>query len=602
MLGLQGLSGTGDPNYANNLPRFTFDRFRGVSGTNHNDQAQTTIEYTDNMTWIHGKHTFKWGTDIQRYQVNDNHIPNNHTGAFGFGDNISGFDYANFLLGYPSTTTLATPRPAAYPRSTLFAFYVQDDMRVTPKLTLNYGIRYQYQSPWTEKFDRRYTFDLANGNLVVAGTSMPTDLVPQVAATLPIETSTQAGFPAHSLQNADKNNWNPRIGLAYRPFGGDKTVVRAAYGWYTTLFPGSMGLTGLGGPWETNTSFNYQGGAVTQMFPDPFTQSTGFQGVTSISVIDPHFQNMRSQQWNVSIGREFLGTAIDIAYTGTKTTHLPFTMNYNLLHPSTTPFDPANRPYPLFNAVDMQESGSSSIYHGLTIQADHRFRNELQFNAIYAWGKAMTSASLWGGTGFTQNQYDRKLEYARDPLVRSQQLRFDFIYELPVGNGKAFLSGINPVLNQVIGGWQVVGIASMYTGIYLDPRFSCTDPANTNQYGGRPDCIGNGNIGNIGDLVRAGQPMFNISAFALPAQGRGYYGNCARRGLVGPGTNLWNAGLSKNFILHEGVRLQIQWELFNAFNHPNFGNGNTNISSGNFGRTYYGGGGREMMFGARIDF
>ncbi|HUX11093.1 MAG TPA: TonB-dependent receptor, partial [Terriglobia bacterium] len=599
----QGLNVTGNTAYATTLPAFSFSRFQGTSGTNVNRNVQNTIEYTDNMTWIHGRHTFKWGFDIRHYQNNALSLPNNHTGAFSFGDEISGFDYANFLLGLPDSTTLSTPRPRSYIRSTLSGFYIQDDMRVSPRLTLNYGIRYEYQSPWTEKFDRRYSFDLATGSLVVAGTTMPTDLVPEVAATLPIETSTQAGFPAHTLQRADKNNFNPRIGIAYRPFGNSSTVVRLGYGWYTSMLPGLLGNTGLGGPWQTNTSFNYLGGAPTQSFPNPFTQSTSFQGVTSISVVDPSMVNERAQQWNVSVGHEFLGTAIDVAYVGTKTTHIPYTMDFNLLHPSTTPFDAANRPYQLFNPVDLMESGSSAIYHGLTIQADHRFKNGLQFNANYAWAKGMTDTSLRGyAVGFQQNQYDQALEYSRDPNVRSQQLRFDWIYELPIGRGKSFLPQLNPVLNQIIGGWQVVGITTMVTGLYLSPAFSGTDPANTNQYGGRPDCIGNGNLGNIGSLVRAGQPMFNLSAFALPAGGRGYYGNCARFGLVGPGTNLWNAGLSKNFMLHEGVRLQIQWELFNAWNHANFGNGNTNISSGNFGITSYGGGGRSMLFGGRIDF
>jgi len=601
-LGLQGVGGSGDPAYANNLPAFSFNRFRGTSGTNVNHDVQNLFEYTDNMTWIHGKHTFKWGTDIQHFQFNNLNLPSNHVGAFGFGDNISGFDYANFLLGDPSSTTLATPVPANYERSTLYAFYVQDDLRLLPRLTVNYGVRYEYQSPWTEKFDRRFGFNLANGNLVVAGTQMPTDLVPQVAATLPIETSTQAGFPAHSLMYADTNNWNPRLGIAYRPFGGDKTVVRAAYGWYTTMLPGSAGTTGIGGPWTTNTSFNYLGGAVTQMFPDPFTQATNYSGVTSISAMDPNYVNMRTQQWSFSIGHEFMGTAINVAYTGTKTTHLPDTMDFNLLHPSTTPFDPANRPYQLFSSVNITSSGGSSIYHGLTVTADHHFRNGLQFNANYAYSKAMTAYSLWGGTGFQQNQYDQQLEYGPDPLVRNQQFWFDVIYQLPIGRGKAFLPNINPVLNQVIGGWQVVTLTSMLSGQFLSPRFSGVDPANTGQYGGRPDCVGNGNIGNIGTSVMAGQPMWNLNAFQVPTGGRGYYGNCGRSVLTGPGKNLWNAGLTKNFMLHEGVRLQIQWELFNAWNHPNWGNGNTNVSSGNFGITHYGGGGRSMMFGGRLTF
>ena len=195
------------------------------------------------------------------------------------------------------------------------------------------------------------------------------------------------------------------------------------------MLPGSLGTTGLGGPWTTNTSFDYLGGAVTQAFPDPFTQSTNFSGVTSISSVDPNYVSMRVQQWNFSIGREFLGTAIDVAYTGTKTTHLPDTMNYNLLHPSTTAFDPANQPYPLFSSVNMTESGGSSIYHGLTVQADHRFKNGLQFNANYAWAKGMTAYSLWGGgQASKQNQYNyNNWNMGLTHWSVSKQLEFDFV-------------------------------------------------------------------------------------------------------------------------------------------------------------------------------
>ncbi|HET7214522.1 MAG TPA: carboxypeptidase regulatory-like domain-containing protein [Terriglobia bacterium] len=602
-LGLQGLSNPGNIDYLNALPAFRYTRFAGASGSSIFRQAQNTFEWTDNMTWIHGRHTFKWGGDIRRYEINNLGVDGTQTGSFGFDDAITGFDYASFLLGVPTTTSISTPTPAAYPRSSHYGLYIQDDMRVNRKLTLNYGIRYEYQSPWADKYDRTYTFNPSNGNLVVASSTMPSDLVPQVAATLPIETATQAGYPVHTLMNADRNNWNPRVGVAYRPFSNDKTVLRLGYGWYTQIFPGLLGLQGTGGPWQTNTSFDYLGGQPTQSFPNPFTQSTGFQGVTSISVVDPSMVNERAQQWNVSAGQELWGTAIDVAYVGTMTTRVPLTEDLNLLHPSTTPFDPANRPYQLFSTVDYMQPGGQAIYHGLTVQAERRFKNGLQFNVNYAWAKALTDASLRSyATGFTQNQYDYRLERAPDTNVRNQQLVFDYIYELPVGHGKAFLSDINPVLDGIIGGWEVLGITTLYTGQYLDPSFSGFDPANTNQFSGRPDCVGNANIGSISDLVRAGQPMWNLSAFSVPQAGRGYYGNCARSVLIGPGKNLWNAGLSKNFLLREGVRLQIQWELFNAWNHPNFGNGDMNITSGSFGITSSGGGGRQMLFGARLDF
>ncbi|HET7102176.1 MAG TPA: hypothetical protein VFJ52_13570, partial [Terriglobia bacterium] len=239
----------------------------------------------------------------------------------------------------------------------------------------------------------------------------------------------------------------------------------------------------------------------------------------------------------------------------------------------------------------------------LTIQATRRFRNGLSFNVNYTYSKSLTDSALNGyAPGIQQNQYDRRLERAPDPSVRPQRLVFDYMYNLPFGHGQRFFPNMNPVANTVLGGWEVVGITTILSGQYLSPAFSGVDPANTNQFSGRPDCVGNGNIGDVRSRIKSGLPMWDQTAFLLPADGRGSYGNCARSVLYGPGRNLWNAGLTKNIMLHEGVRMQIQWELFNAWNHANFGNGTTDITSGNFGRTYSGGGGRSMLFGARIDF
>jgi Carboxypeptidase regulatory-like domain len=609
MLGLQGIGNPGNNDFLTALPAFGFSRFNGTSGAWIVSQAQNTYEATDNLTWIRGRHTFKFGGDVRRYLVNDGGVPGDQTGSFGFDDTITGFDYASFLLGLPTSTALGTPRPSVYPRSTIYGFYAQDDLKVSSKLTVNYGLRYEHQHPWTDKYDRRYAFDPSTGSMVVASSSMPTDLVPEVAATLPIITAQQAGFPVHTLMKSDWNNWNPRLGIAYRPFGNETTVIRAGYGWYTQVWPGLLAIDySTGGPWQTARSFDYLGGAPTQSFPNPFTASTGFQGVTNISVADPSMVNERTSQWNISVGRQFMGTAIDVGYVGTKGTRIPFVENLNLLQPSTQPFDAANRPYTSFGTISEVHSGASSIYHGLTIQATRRFRNGLSFNVNYTYSKSLTDSALNGyAPGIQQNQYDRSLERAPDPSIRPQRLIFDYMYHLPFGRGQRFLPNMNPVANTVLGGWEVVGITTMLSGQYLSPSFSGIDPANTNQFGGRPDCVGNGNLGGIGDLVRAGQPMWNLSAFSLPGDpnatvGRGYYGTCARSVLQGPGRNLWNAGLTKNIMLHEGVRMQIQWELFNAWNHPNFGNGTTNITSGNFGRTSSGGGGRRMLFGARIDF
>jgi len=604
-IGLQGVSNPKNEDILKSIPGLGFARFQGTGGARFNNSRQHTFQLTDNLTWIKGRHTIKFGGDVRRYHVNDFSRPNNERGTFGFNDQLSGFDYANFLLGLPSSVSYSIPRPGAYPRSSQFGVYVQDDLKLSQKLTLNYGIRYEYQTPWVDRYDRRFSFDRQTGSLVVATNTIPSDLAPELRATLPIITAQQAGLPERSLVEADPNNVNPRLGIAYRPFADDKTVVRFGYGWYTHMFPGLLAFRGTGGPWQTNYSLSLLNNRPTMRFPNPF-QSAGnpaFGGVTNIAVVNPELPAERAQQWNISIGREIWGTAIDVAYAGTKTTNIPYTNDLNLLRPSATPYSPARRPYANFNSVAVLEAGGQAIFHGLTIQADRKMARGLYFNANYAFGRALTDVSLRGiEVGIQQNQYDRALERAVDPNVRKHQLRFSYIYELPFGRGQKLLGDPPRVANALLGGWQLNGITTMYSGAFVSPSFSGVDPANTNQFGGRPDRIADGNIGDLRDRIKAGLSMWDRAAFVTPAAGRGSYGNSGRFVLVGPGTHLWNVGLSKNFMLTEKARLQFRWEVFNAFNHANFGNGATNITAGNFGLTGGGGDARNMLFGARIDF
>src|SRR5205823_6509318 len=233
-------------------------------------------------------------------------------------------------------------------------------------------------------------------------------------------------------------------------------------------------------------------------------------------------------------------------------------------------------------------TGGSSIYHGFNIQADRRLSKGLSFNVNYTWAKGLTDTSLGGFSfnSFNQNQYSRFLERADDPIIRRQLLRFSYVYRLPFGRGQRFLANLPGAANQVIGGWQLSGITTMVTGQRLSPSFSGTDPANTNQFGGRPDRVGDGNFdsSNMRDKIKSGLPIFDKSAFVQPETGRGFYGNSARNILTGPGGESWNIVIAKNFQLKERARLQFRWELFNAFNRANFApyGLSTNISGGDF--------------------
>lgn len=606
-IGLLGIDNPGNDPAIGGMPRFSINRFQGTATwANGNFQAQNTYQIIDNLSWYRGRHTLKLGVDVRRYQINDQSKPLAMRGAFNFDDQLSGFSYANFLLGYPASAQRALARPNAYPRSWQQGFYVQDDFKLHQRVTLNYGLRYEHQTPWAEKFDRIFTFDPKSGSLVTAGSSIPKDLVPAVAATLPIISASQAGLPTRSLMESDGNNWSPRVGLAIRPFGGATTVVRLGYGLYTQMWPGLLALNATGGPWQSTQAFFVEGNQPTIRFPNPFLTTSQFSGLQNIAGLSSRFPNERTQQWNLSVGRQIWGTAIDVAYVGTKAKNIPYTQNLNLLQPSTIPYSSARRPYQQFNNTSLTQSGGSSIYNGFTIQADRRMSRGLWFNANYTWAKALTDVDLRSySTGAQQNQYQRFLERADDPNIRRQQLRFSYVYELPVGRGQRFLSAIPGVADHLLGGWQVSGITTMVTGARLSPGFSGTDPANTNQFGGRPDRVGNGNFdaGLMRQNIKSRVLVFDRSAFVQPATGRGFYGNSARSILTGPGEAIWNLVVGKNFRLRsERARLQFRWEMFNSLNRANFFNPSTSISSGSFGLVTGAGSGRSMLFGLRLEY
>ncbi len=612
-IGLQGISNPGNEPILRFMPAFTFyGGAENFAGTDNGDTGQfsgsNTWQWTDNVSWFHGRHNLKFGGDVRRFQANNQNQPQSVTGAFSFDDQLSGFDYANFLLGLPSYATRSVAPPNNYLRSTLFGLYAQDEFKLNQRMTLSYGLRYEYQTPWVDKYNRLFTFVPSLNSLVTAGTAIPTDLVPAVAATLPIMSASQAGLPTRSLIKADPLDISPRLGLAIRPLSDSTTVVRLAYGIYTSMINGYTALSGTGGPWESNENFFIVNNQPSIQFPAPFTTTGQYSGLQGINALNAYFPHERTQQWNVSVGREFWKTAIDIAYVGTKGENLPYTDDLNLLPPSTIPYSFSRVPYPQYSYITLTETGASSIYHGLNIQADRKMRGGLSFNVNYTWDKALTDLYLNSGnqgSSVQQNQYQRYLERGDDPDIRRQQLRFSYIYELPVGHGKQFLPNISRPLNSVIGGWQLNGITTMLTGARLSPGYSGTDPADTNQFSGlRPDRIGDGNLdpGQMRGDIKSHQPIFNESAFIVPATGRGYYGNSARDILTGPGQETWNVVAAKNFHLSEQARLQFRTEFFNAFNRANFSNPSTNISSSHFGLVTGAAGGRKILFAIRIDY
>ena len=280
-----------------------------------------------------------------------------------------------------------------------------------------------------------------------------------------------------------------------------------------------------------------------------------------------------------------LGHAMDLAYVGTGGQGIPYVENLNLLPPSTTPYSAERSPYQRYNAVSLTQSGGSSIYNGLSLQADRRMAKPgLYFNANYTFAKALTDAELRSlSAGAQQNQYARYLERADDPNIRRHQLRFSYTYELPFGRGKMFLSKLpkERVFRAAGSSRASPRCRPARASAQRSPAPIRPTPIRSGTPG--PDRRRQLRLRDMHDQIKAHQAIFDKSLSRVPAAGRGLYGNAARNILTGPGKMIWNTVMAKNLLLDERTRFQFRWEAFNAFNHANFNDPNTNISSSSFG-------------------
>ena len=198
-----------------------------------------------------GSHFLKFGFDAIRDQLSKLGFPDDVYGTYNFTGAYAGFGYADFLLGIPQTTSKTVATPQSYLRGTLWSFYAQDQYKLSRKLTLNFGLRWELQGPYFDKFGDIYSFDRRNGSIVVPSATRVNPFYPK---NIPIAIASQAGIPG-ALVNFDKNNFYPRFGFAYKPFANDKTVIRGGYGIYATLIYGSLAKTMVSGPFAGNQSF-----------------------------------------------------------------------------------------------------------------------------------------------------------------------------------------------------------------------------------------------------------------------------------------------------------------------------------------------------------
>lgn len=565
-----GLAVPGVPNNntVNGLTLFQPNGFRRVGEPGYTPTLSTSQEfqYGDTLNIIRGKHAIKLGPQVRFSQFNLFQV-GQPRGRFGFSgrftsDNPSSGDgsgngLADMLLGVPTTSVISTLTYFGN-RQRTFGGFVQDDYKVSPSLTLNLGLRYDYTTPITEAHNRQSNFDFATGQLVVAG---------------------QNGASA-GLVRTDKADFAPRLGLAWSPFASRKTVIRAGYGRffsYQEIRTGDPLQLGYNLPFFFEPSFVSDGVTpiltVSGGFPSLNVNQAKFAGVTSN---DWRLHAPVIDEWNFNIQQQLpAGVLFEVAYVGSKGTHLQVLVDHNQ-DPLPGPGDvQSRRPYAQWGPFTSIENHGNSSYHSLQLKAEKRLSRGLMFLSAFTYGKAINDQPEICCNGpWPQNSYNLKAEKGLADFDNRLRWVSSFDYELPLGKGRRYLNN-SRAGDLILGGWHVGGIFTFRSGFPFSPLMGY-DPSNTGSNGlTRTDRIANGNF-SAGR--RTPYLWFDINAFPVP---NGYaFGNAGKNILDGPGGKTADMSIRKMFNLTERTNLEFRAEAFNAFNHAVFAQPDNYITDG----------------------
>lgn len=523
---------------------------------------QQTYQFTDNLSAYRGRHSIIAGVDILRVITTPSlqagfQLPAVRASAT-FAGTYSGNAWGDFLLGIPYAGSQSSNKagylsPAMsidYPDVNLF---VQDNWKISQRLTVNLGLRYEWVPVLSSKDMRN--FDFATGQL------------------------TAIGVAADFYGGADRN-FGPRIGFAWQPFGLGTTVIRAGYGWYYSRSI-NAGPAQLANNPPAATSQSFTNLPLTSPGVPAVTMATFLNGIDPAVVngggrnaIDGNYTPTPSTQiWSFDIQHQLpFGVLVDVGYKGSLSTHLDGTVDLNTAPPGPGAVNP-RRPYPAYGSILTSFSAFTANYQAGTLRVERRLASGLSVLGSYAFSKALDQtygggfAGDPGDSGGVLSPQDRtnwRAEKGRSGGDIRHRGVVSFIYQLPFGHGKRFLSGPG-VLGAVAGGWAITGIGTFQTGTPMSVQ-ALTNVSNTGTSFQRTDVLFNP---NLPASQRSTARWFNTAAFVNPTTFR--YGN-ARRGLVDlPGVNNWDLALMKDTTLKERLRLQFRAEFFNALNHTMFG-------------------------------
>jgi hypothetical protein len=631
-------------NYAEaNLPPTL--QFYGNPGTawigpNTNaEYIENAYDAADVVTLIRGRHILKFGGEVLSYQDNSTPWGNINGGTFLFSgaftqqapNGSGGLGYADFLLGEVASWN-ASNTPIVGFRERVPQFFVQDDFKITPTLTLNLGLRYQIQGGWGEVKNRLGDFD---PNIINPATNTPGAMW----------FGGQEGRTA--LENTIYDIFLPRLGFAWSP--KSNWVIRGGFGiydgpWSLDTYSGGaegLGTNSHGGLTSTDqihpvfllSQATY--GSLNYVGPDTSPASFNGQGPSYYPQNTPM---LKTYQWSFSVERQFgSGYMAQVAYVGNHGTNLSFPNDPNQVPGNLLMQSAANssnaqnlRPFPQFSSISGNSYNAISNYDSLQLSMTKRFTHGLQFYFNYTWSKMLDDedSSGWGsrdGGQYWQSAYNPALNYALSNFDVPQMFKGTLIYQFPIGKGRAFLNN-NAVVDAVVGGWQIGSTFVLEHGLPFMPLVGTNNnsgalSSNNSWY---PNLIGNPNVSNPSVnnwfntcTVLQGGGTFPTGctnpAWAVPTPGT--FGNAGRNILWAPGIEDVDLSLSKNFRIpfwHEAANLQIRIDAMDALNHPNFAVPGQNVgvsgagvitgTTGSYNTTDNTFGQRNIQLGARLSF
>ena len=631
-VGIGGYNPTGPLN--GGLPQFGLGRYSQIGANDWlpSKEYNNVWDFIQNVAITKSAHALKFGAEYRpikfpffqvpyphgemNFSQNDTAYPSTVKGSNGVTLNTAtGDEIASMLLGAVgggqiSTTNFISSEKVAW------AFYGQDDWKVSPKLTLNIGLRYELFSPIGERFGQQSNFVFDNLTLYIPkGKNQDAPLPPNFATAFP-NVRVSRGEVDKYLIPWDKTNFGPRVGLAYN--WRENTVFRLGYGIFYGGEENQGGNPNRGESVPFNESPNLNRPAGVGSFdPNPFFTG-GVAGGYPANVfslpapvafrgVSTDFRNSLVHKWNVAVQRELRGQmALEFAYVGNHQAHQLFQPDPNACPNLGTTNSAINcnslRPFPNIGGISGTASFGYGNYHGLTTKLEKRYAKGLQFLASYTYGHALanTGTTLSGSNGFG---IPDPRNYASGYSSAAWDIRHNFVgsflYEVPFGRGKAYGADMNRVVNSLLGNWQMNGILTLHTGSPFTLRSNaCQGVWNAC----RPDLVLGKNPQDAPSGGRSPDHWFDISAVAPPASLTG--GNLGLQTNTAPPTRSLDMSLFKDFPFTERWRLQFRAEAFNVANTAQYSTPDNNLQDSNFGKVTgtQPGSERHIQFALRLQF